>query len=301
VNFKNFAVTTLAAGIDNTTTSISVTDATKLPTAPFIAVVWNATDYPDIVSDPNVEIVYVTSVSSNTLTVIRGYDGTTASVHNATGKTYKIANILNAGIENDIKTFIDSKGAANGLATLDANGKVVQDPVNAGLNDGQICRLPTATVGQVLTRGTSGWIAQTPSGGGFTSRVSAYLSTNQTIENNTTIVSFNAIVFDGNNEFNTTTHEFTASSSGYYLVIANVLYYNFSPDNAASAYIYKNNSYILQNTSHTGAAYNNLGIALYTVLYLAAGDYIDIRTATIGGSILLGGLGNTSLFIHRLS
>jgi len=108
VNFKNFAVTTLASGIDDTMTSISVTDATKLPPAPFIAVIWNATDYPDIVSDPSVEIVYVSSVSSNTLTVVRGYDGTTASAHNTIGKTYKIANILNAGLEADIKSFINS-------------------------------------------------------------------------------------------------------------------------------------------------------------------------------------------------
>ena len=131
VNFKNFAATTLADGIDNTTTLISVTDATKLPPAPFIAVIWNATDYPDIVSDPDVEIVYVSAVSSNTLTVTRGYDGTTASTHNTAGKIYKIANILNAGLENDIKTFINSKGQANGLATLDVNSLVVQNPANA--------------------------------------------------------------------------------------------------------------------------------------------------------------------------
>ena len=131
VNFKNFAVTTLAAGIDDTTTSISVADATKLPSAPFIAVIWNATDYPDIVSDPNVEIVYVSAVNSNTLTVIRGYDGTTASAHNTSGRTYKIANILNSGLENDIKSFINSKGQANGLAALDVNGLVVQNPTNA--------------------------------------------------------------------------------------------------------------------------------------------------------------------------
>jgi hypothetical protein len=132
VNFKNFAVTTLAAGIDASQTSFDVTDGTKLPTSPFIAVIWNATDYPDIVSDPNVEIIYVTTKTTNTLNpVTRGYDNTTAATHNTSGKTYKIAAILNAGLENDIKAFINSKGAASGLASLDANSLVVQNPANA--------------------------------------------------------------------------------------------------------------------------------------------------------------------------
>jgi|GEM_PF-4357985 len=150
VNFKNFAVTTLAAGVDATATSITVTDATKLPNPPFIAVIWNSTDYPDIVSDPNVEIVYVSAVNLNTLTVIRGYDNTTASAHNTAGKTYKIANILNAGLENDIKTFVNSKGQANGLATLNTNGLVVQNPASA---------TSTPTANAIVMAGADGKIA----------------------------------------------------------------------------------------------------------------------------------------------
>jgi len=158
VNFKNFAVTTLAAGIDDTTTSISIADATKLPPAPFIAVIWNATDYPDIVSDPNVEIVYVSAVNSNTLTVIRGYDGTTASAHNSVGKVYEIANILNAGLENDIKAFINSQGVANGLATLDANGNVIQNPANATVTP-TASKIPIANQYGLLADGWIGLVA----------------------------------------------------------------------------------------------------------------------------------------------
>jgi hypothetical protein len=172
-----------------------------------------------------------------------------------------------------------------------------------GLNDGQIAKLPVASQGQVLTRGASAWQAQTPSSGGFNSRVSAYLSANQTIPNGTiTIVQFNTTIFDGNSEFSTTNYRFTAANAGYYLVLANVLYYTFTSDAAALGYIYKNGSSIFQNTSHTGAALSyDLGISLSAVVYLVASDYIDIRTYTDYATHLYGGAGKTSLFIHRLS
>jgi hypothetical protein len=174
-----------------------------------------------------------------------------------------------------------------------------------GLNDGQIAKLPVASQGQVLTRGASAWGAQTPSGGGFNSRVSAYLSANQTIaENTATKIHYNTEVFDGNNEYDSTTnYRFTAANAGYYLVLANVLYSSFAADVVAQGMIYKNGSSILQNTSQSGANGGDLGISLSAVVYLAANDYIEIYTLqfTQGDRTLYGGAGKTSLFIHRLS
>jgi hypothetical protein len=174
-----------------------------------------------------------------------------------------------------------------------------------GLNDGQIAKLPVASQGQVLTRGASAWGAQTPSSGGFNSRVSAYLSANQTIANNTaTKIQFNTKVFDDNNEYNSTTnYRFTAANAGYYLVLANLLYHAYATDNVAQGMIYKNGSSIFQNTSQTGASGGDLGISLSAVVYLAANDYIEIYTlqVTQSSQTLYGGAGKTSLFIHRLS
>jgi hypothetical protein len=93
---KNFAKSTLSTGIDADDTSIVLATGggAKFP-APatdgaFNAVIWNSTDYADPADDPSVEIVRVTARSSDTLTVSRAQEGTNASAHNTSGKTYTI-------------------------------------------------------------------------------------------------------------------------------------------------------------------------------------------------------------------
>jgi hypothetical protein len=93
---KNFAKGTLSTGISAGATSIvlSTGDGAKFP-APatdgaFNAVVWDSTTYPDPADDPNVEIVRVTARTSDTLTVTRAQESTTAAAHNTAGKTYKM-------------------------------------------------------------------------------------------------------------------------------------------------------------------------------------------------------------------
>lgn len=88
---KNFAKATVTDNnYDASATSIDVITghAGRLPPAPFNAVWWNATDYPDPSDDPTVEIVRVTAVSTDTLTITRGQEGTAAEDHNLAGKTY---------------------------------------------------------------------------------------------------------------------------------------------------------------------------------------------------------------------
>ena len=73
VKFTNNAATTLAAGINNSVTSIAVTDGSVFPTI-------TGSDYFYVTFDDgtNKEIVKVTARSSNTLTVVRGHDNTSA-------------------------------------------------------------------------------------------------------------------------------------------------------------------------------------------------------------------------------
>lgn len=66
--YTNGVATTLAEVLDASETGIDVTDASSWPTAGFRVKVES-------------EIMYVTSVSGNTLTVVRGYEGTTAATH----------------------------------------------------------------------------------------------------------------------------------------------------------------------------------------------------------------------------
>lgn len=73
VKFKNNAFSTLSSGINNSTTSVTVADGTKFPTL-------GGSDhmYLTVVGSSDIEIIKVTSVSTNTLTCVRGQDDTSA-------------------------------------------------------------------------------------------------------------------------------------------------------------------------------------------------------------------------------
>jgi hypothetical protein len=126
---KNFAKATVSTGYDAAATSIVLNtgDGAKLPTAPFNVVWWNATDYPDPSDDPNVEIVRVTGKSSDTLTVTRAQESTSASTKNTAGKTYKmIAGLTAKTINTDIPALIPTSDWQQlGETTLGANGQTL--------------------------------------------------------------------------------------------------------------------------------------------------------------------------------
>jgi len=90
---KNFAKAVVSDGnYDASATEIDVIagHGDRLPAAPFNAVWWNATDYPDPSDDPGVEIIRVTAKSTDTLTITRAQEGTAAEDHNVAGKTYSL-------------------------------------------------------------------------------------------------------------------------------------------------------------------------------------------------------------------
>jgi hypothetical protein len=173
-----------------------------------------------------------------------------------------------------------------------------------GLNDGQIAKLPTASQGQVLTRGASAWEAQTPSGGGFNSRISIYLSASQNIPiNTTTKVAFNTVNFDGNAEFNpTTNYRWTVKLAGYYLVSIRLVWVNNETAKPYYLYIFKNGG----NIENTVNEFPYVGYAeedLTTLLSLNANDYLEVYVMN-GGTVsqsLQGGTNGTHWYGHRLS
>lgn len=112
-NFKNFAKVTVSIGYDASAVSIVLTTGhgAKLPTVPFNAVWWNSTDYSDPSDDPNVEIVRVTARSTDTLTITRAQESTSASTKNTGGKTYTIIAGLTAKTFNtDVIETITTNG-----------------------------------------------------------------------------------------------------------------------------------------------------------------------------------------------
>jgi hypothetical protein len=90
---KNFAKAIVFDGnYDASSTEIDVVagHGARLPAAPFNAVWWNITDYPDPSDDPDKEIIRVTVVATDTLTITRAQEGTSANDKNTAGKTFAL-------------------------------------------------------------------------------------------------------------------------------------------------------------------------------------------------------------------
>jgi hypothetical protein len=99
---KNFSKVSVSTGYGASDTSIVLISGggANLPSAPFNATWWNASDYPDPSDDPNVEIVRVTAISTDTLTITRAQEGTAASTKNTANKTYLLIAGLTAKVIN---------------------------------------------------------------------------------------------------------------------------------------------------------------------------------------------------------
>lgn len=133
---KNFAIVTVSTGYDASATSIVLTTGhgAKLPTPTvgYSLIWWNSTDYPNPANDPNAEIVRCTGKSTDTLTVTRAQEGTSAATHNTADKTYKMM----LGITAKMITDIDSKKAD--LASPTFTGTPAAPTAAAGTDTTQI-------------------------------------------------------------------------------------------------------------------------------------------------------------------
>lgn len=116
---KNFAIVTLASGINDSATTMSLNSGhgAKLPTPGslgFWLTIWNNTDYPNAPGDdPAVERVKVTALSGDTITtMVRGQDGTSASAHNTAGKTYKAVQSWGDAEIDQLQDKLDAMDAA---------------------------------------------------------------------------------------------------------------------------------------------------------------------------------------------
>src|SRR5690625_2352933 len=105
VNASNNAVAKLSSNINSSQTSLTVDDASIFPDAPFLITV-------------NEEIMRVTNVSSNTLTVQRGREGTSASSHNVGSN---VENNFTAGTYQALVEEIKALKQQSGIAEMGEN------------------------------------------------------------------------------------------------------------------------------------------------------------------------------------
>lgn len=104
---KNFAKSDVSTGYDAVVTSIVLATGggAKMPSVPFNAVWWDTT-YADPSDDPNVEVIRVTNVSTDTLTITRAQESTSAATHNTANHTYRIIAALTSKTLTDISTAL---------------------------------------------------------------------------------------------------------------------------------------------------------------------------------------------------
>ena len=91
---RNFAKVIVSTGYDHVAISIVLNagEGARLPVpateGAFNLTYWNSTDFSDPADDPNREIVRCTARTTDTLTVTRAQEGTSATVKNISGKIY---------------------------------------------------------------------------------------------------------------------------------------------------------------------------------------------------------------------
>ena len=160
---KNFAIATTSTGYNASAVSIVLTagGGAMFPDpstdGEFNLTWYNSTDYSNPADDPNKEIVRVTAISTNTLTVTRAAEGTTASTKNTASKTYKMLlaitkktiddiesgkqDVLAGGAEDDLlikQSATDGDAAWEDSDTHKIRKTYYSDTEPAGLADGDI-------------------------------------------------------------------------------------------------------------------------------------------------------------------
>lgn len=132
-NKANLAATVLSSGVSSGATSISVVSASMLPTASFYATISPAGGMSDT---QNSEIVLVTAISGNTLTVERAQRGTTAKSFEAGAVIFN--GVYVHDVSYDASGLFDTKfnvySDPSGLAQAIVDGRplVVRDGGNTG-------------------------------------------------------------------------------------------------------------------------------------------------------------------------
>jgi len=130
-----------------------------------------------------------------------------------------------------------------------------------------------------------------------------YLGTDQTIPSAShTVVNLDTELFDTLGEFNTTTHRFTATRAGIYIVIGATNWNNPNKSYQYAACIRKNGALVTETIFHS-ANYWRIGVMTAGIFSLAAGDYIELDAYQNSGAgdNLDAGINHTYMHIAKIA
>lgn len=140
----------------------------------------------------------------------------------------------------------------------------------------------------------------------FTSKCSAYLSSNQSISAGGVFekVEFNTVVYDTDSEFdNITDYRFTAKVTGWYCVKANARILALAVNDNCQMQIKVNTDVVEQTLRYNFPTVGNIDVECFKDVYLTAGDYVEIFVAQSNAAAkdLQGAIERTNLSIHRFA
>jgi len=130
-----------------------------------------------------------------------------------------------------------------------------------------------------------------------------YLGTDQTIPSAShTVVNLDTELFDTLGEFNTTTHRFTATRAGIYIIIGATNWNNPNKSYQYAACIKKNGALVTETIFHSACLWR-LGIMTAGIFSLAANDYIELDAYQNTGLVdnLDAGTNHTYMHIAKIA
>jgi microcystin-dependent protein len=157
-NYSATAVdTTLASAVTSTATNVSVAGTVGFPTPPFVIA---------IIDSPGVqEVCQVTAVAGTTLTVTRGYDGTTAAAHPSGALVRHVASAVDF---REAQQHIDATTGVHGVGAGAVVGTTTtQSLTNKNLTSGTNT-FPTFITGYLVPTGAGfEWGSTAPAPAGY--------------------------------------------------------------------------------------------------------------------------------------
>ena len=173
------------------------------------------------------------------------------------------------------KIQVDTIDTRSGTSTMQI-GSTNTTTINLGVS-GDTVNIPSGVT--IANAGTATGFGSTPP------NWNAYLSSNQTIATSTTtLVIFNAELFDSNSAYDTSTGKFTVPSgeAGKYYFGA-MGYMNINDTNIFSLELYVNNSAVALSRVRTGAN-GTIAQGVNIIRDLSVGDYVTVKVDQTYGS-----------------